>query len=318
MVSIIIPIYNVEKYLVQCIESAIKQTYEDLEILLVDDGSTDNCSQICKKYAKIDQRIIYISKKNGGLSDARNVGIERAKGEYLFFLDADDYVHPKLLECLLDGMKKSGADISIVNYQCVIEDIAPRDIKEVQFEKITGREGCRRIFTSQSVMMTVAWGKLYRRELFNHIRYPKGKIHEDEFVTYRLLYHSDIIAVTNEKMVYYRQRKDSIMDKRIYHPGRMSVVEAGLEAIRFYEKREEQDLLTLAVDRELGLCKMLVEEFERINNIKSKKKTLHVYRYVWWKYGKVCKYGIGTYLTNVAYSCSPRFAEILERVLRRK
>ncbi|NLL79632.1 MAG: glycosyltransferase family 2 protein [Clostridiales bacterium] len=318
MISVIIPIYNVEKYLVQCIESVLKQTYTQIEVILVNDGSTDHCPEICEKYAKLDERIVYISKQNGGLSDARNAGIEKARGEYLFFLDSDDYLHPEILERLFHGLMELDADISIANYECVTEDITPGEMEEESFEKITGKEGCRRIFTSKGVLMTVAWGKLYRRKLFQEVRYPKGKIHEDEFVTYRLLYDSANVAVTNEKLIYYRQRKDSIMDQRIYHPGRMSVVEAGLEAIRFYENKGEKELQVLAVERELGLCRMLIEEFQRIANLASAKKTLHAYRYVWWKYGRKCKYGIGTYLVNAAYSCSPQAAEIMEKVLRRK
>lgn len=315
MISVIIPIYNVERYLSKCIDSVLNQTYKELEIILVNDGSTDSCPEICRRYEKFDSRIVYISKSNEGLSAARNIGIERARGEYLFFLDSDDYIHPRILEYLLKSIIKFGADISVANYECVIEDIVPEAIEEEQFEKITGKEGCRRIFTQEGAWMTVAWGKLYRRDLFQQIRYPNGKIHEDEFITYRLLYYSDTIAVTNQKMLYYRQRNDSIMGKRMYDSRHLNIAEAGLETIKFYKKLNEKELLSLAVEREIGLCKMLVEEFAQVKSKENKKRALYIYRHVWKKYRRERKWGVGMYGVNLVYFYSPYMAEYLEKVL---
>lgn len=216
LISVIVPIYKVENYLPKCVESIRNQTYHNLEIILVDDGSPDHCGELCDKYASEDKRIKVIHKKNGGLSDARNAGIDIAKGAYIGFVDGDDYVHPQMYEFLHKGIKDKNAQISICKYQNVKEDEfvslhCKNNVKWItlandqeKFEYSLGE------FTT--VCFTVAWNKLYKAELFKEIRYPYGKIHEDEFTTYKTIELADRIVYTEEALYYYVQRQGSIMD----------------------------------------------------------------------------------------------------------
>lgn len=216
LISVVVPIYKVEKYLPKCVESICRQTYKNLEIILVDDGSPDQCGKLCDEYAKKDGRIKVIHKKNGGLSDARNAGIEVATGKYIGFVDSDDYIHPQMYEILYNGVKDNKADLSIckfinINENEVIENHNIRNAKWValttdqeKFEYALGE------FTT--VCFTVAWNKLYKSELFEQIRYPYGKIHEDEFTTYKTIDLAETVAYTEEELYYYVQRQGSIMD----------------------------------------------------------------------------------------------------------
>lgn len=216
LISVIVPIYKVEKYLPKCVESILNQTYTNLEIILVDDGSPDNCGNICEEYAKKDARIKVIHKVNGGLSDARNAGIEIASGEYLGFVDSDDFIHPKMYESLYNAIIENGAEVSICTFQNVAEDenIEYCDASNLEWN-ILKSETDKFYYSfdeKTSVTAVVAWNKLYKKELFSGIRYPYGKIHEDEFTTYKLLEKADKIACTQYPFYYYLQRAGSIMN----------------------------------------------------------------------------------------------------------
>ena len=211
MISVIVPVYNVEKYIEKCVESIIAQTYTDLEIILVDDGSTDNSGKLCDLYASKDERIRVIHKENGGLSDARNVGIEQSTGEYLSFIDSDDYIHPQMMEILYRNMQEYGADLSMCDSLEVAEN------EEFVFEKICNRvrvvEHPLEELRNNAAKISVAWNKLYPRKMFDEVKYPKGKLHEDEYVIHELLYISKKMIVTDEKLYAYVQRQDSITSK---------------------------------------------------------------------------------------------------------
>ena len=173
MVSVIIPIYNVEKYLAECIESVINQTFSDLEIILVNDGSTDNCREICENYKRKDNRIKLIHKSNGGPSSARNAGIDIAKGDYFTFIDSDDYIMPDMIEQLIYVSQSTDADISI----CCKSDYKDESDKGINkdIEILTKEETLKCILTEKKIL-TSPCGKLYKRNLFNKVRYPDGKI----------------------------------------------------------------------------------------------------------------------------------------------
>lgn len=218
VISIIVPIYKVEKYLEKCIDSIINQDYKNLEIILVDDGSPDRCPQICDEYAQKDSRIKVIHKENGGLSDARNAGIKVATGEYIAFIDSDDYVTENYISTLLYTIKKYDADISACNYIKLYEDsgvekVEPKTTKDLVMTNI---EAMKDLFTLPNNSDVVAWNKLYKTSLFtqNNIEFPKGKLHEDNFTTYKLYYFSNKVVFTNVPCYYYLQRKDSIMGKK--------------------------------------------------------------------------------------------------------
>lgn len=220
MISVIVPVYKVEKYLNKCIESIINQTYKNLEIILVDDGSPDNCPSICNEYAKKDDRIKVIHKENGGLSDARNVGIDAATGSYISFVDSDDYIAPDFLEIMHSTMLRENADLVICNY-CYIDDnenILESNNKNspVKDEVLTQNQIYEKLNYSFGWWYYVtAWNKLYRRELFDTIRFPKGKLNEDDFIAHEIFFACKRI-VTIEKMLYfYVQRQGSIMSSTV-------------------------------------------------------------------------------------------------------
>lgn len=213
MVSVIIPIYNVEKYLEECVESVLCQTYQNLEIILVDDGSPDGCGAICEEYAQKDKRVKVIHKENGGLSDARNAGLDVCRGDYIVFADSDDCIHPQMIERLYNLLLKYQADMAICSFQDIGENEMPlyaeydAQGKEYCLEK----ENIMNQLQSRNLLTVVAWNKIYKARLFENIRYPKGYIHEDEFIIHKLLHLCTRTVYTEEKLYYYRKRGDSIM-----------------------------------------------------------------------------------------------------------
>ena len=218
LISVIIPIYNVEKYLFKCIDSVLSQTYNNIEIILVDDGSTDSCGQICDAYRQQDHRVTVIHKSNGGLSDARNAGIEIAKGDYISFIDSDDYIQPTTLELLLTRIVESEADIAICNFKYV--DESGSDLESMN---LSGNVIKDRVYTSMEIFYdemsksrycdwVVAWNKLYRREIFQEVRYPVGLCNEDEYVANEIYTRSYKVAGIADCCYYYVQRMGSIMN----------------------------------------------------------------------------------------------------------
>ena len=213
LVSVIVPIYNIEKYIAPCVETIINQSYKNLEIFLVDDGSKDNSPKICDEYAKKDKRIKVIHKKNGGLSDARNAAIDKAKGEYIFLLDGDDTVHEGIIEALYRSIKKHKADIATSSFLQFRDGTSPRAIDMSQENvKCLDAEGALENMLYQEDCTNTAWGKLYKKELFDGIRYPKGEIYEDLATTYKLFAKAKRIVIDSRKMYNYRQRYGSIVN----------------------------------------------------------------------------------------------------------
>lgn len=211
LISIIIPVYKVEKYLEKCIQSVINQTYENLQIILVDDGSPDNCGKICDEYAKKDHRIEVIHKSNGGLSDARNKGLEMAKGEYIGFVDSDDYIEADMYEVLYNLLKQYNADVSICNFYTVSQgkiSIKNADNGINEYNRI---EILKEILLDKNIQ-SYAWNKLYKKELFDEIKYPIGKKYEDIGTTFYLLEKCNKVVVTGKSEYYYINRQDSIVN----------------------------------------------------------------------------------------------------------
>ncbi|MBC8578959.1 glycosyltransferase family 2 protein [Zhenhengia yiwuensis] len=253
-VSIIVPIYNVQQYLAKCIDSLLEQTLQEIEIILVDDGATDKSPEICDTYDLKDHRIKVIHKTNGGLSDARNMGIEVAQGEYIAFLDSDDWVEPNFYEYLYSLAKKEDADIAQCDYIEVYAEDIQIDFRQHIKETIhTGAEALGLLFGKEYVKTVVVWNKLYRRNLFDEIRFPKGKVHEDEFTTYKIIHKANKLVNSNLPMVYYRQREGSIMAEG-FNERRLHVLEAWKEK---YEYLKQEGLEELALRTEANLCSTL-------------------------------------------------------------
>lgn len=210
-ISIVVPIYKVEKYLNKCIESILKQTYKNLEIILVDDGSPDSCGKICDRYKQKDNRIIVIHQENKGLSGARNTGLSRATGKYICFIDSDDYINQNMIETLYNNLKLTNSDISICGFSQVGEDeIIEKTQKEIAI-KVMNKETClKKLLYHKYNIDIVTWNKLYKKELFNNIKFPERKIYEDFATIPFLIDKANSICCTNQKMYYYVQRKGSI------------------------------------------------------------------------------------------------------------
>lgn len=212
MITIIIPVYNVIKYLDRCIESALNQTYKDIEIILVDDGSTDGSSELCDKYKEIDSRIKVIHKKNEGLSSARNMGLDNMTGKYVTFLDSDDYLSSDYVEKSLYMMEKYNADISIMRIKHIPEEINEEleDKKENKEIVYTSQEAIE-ISLYQTLFGCCAPGKLYKKEIFDKIKFPFGKISEDLAICHELLDKANDKIIFYDKIgYYYRQHNESI------------------------------------------------------------------------------------------------------------
>lgn len=213
LVSIIVPIYNVEKYLEQCIDSILNQSYKNLEIILVDDGSPDNCGKICDRYAKSDKRIKVIHKKNGGLSEARNFGLDIARGEYIVFVDSDDYINVHMIKILLENIKKYSTDIVICNFNCfeninVVERNLSKNIKIGIYNNI---DIIKEYFLSSPMELVVAWNKIYKRKLFDKDTYfPINRLYEDLATSYKLYFKAQKICILDNRLYYYRKRDNSI------------------------------------------------------------------------------------------------------------
>lgn len=211
LISVIVPVYKVEPYLNRCVDSILDQTYRNLEIWLVDDGSPDRCGAICDSYAAQDPRVRVIHKENGGLSSARNAAIRRATGDYVTFVDSDDYLEKDACACLAAGLEKYGASVACGGVWDVSSATGERTLglcpkKE---ECVSGEEMAGRIFTWDGCD-SAAWGKLYRRELFRERRYPEGWICEDVPVTYRICLEAGKIALLDRPLYNYYHRPGSI------------------------------------------------------------------------------------------------------------
>ena len=211
LVSVIVPCYKVEQYLPKCVDSILAQTYENLEIWLVDDGSPDRCGEICDEYAEKDKRIKVIHKENGGLSDARNVAIDKATGEWITFVDSDDYIATDYVEVLYLLCIKYDCEVSVAWHTTFEEGKAPVDShRQLIEEKMASLYAVEQMFY-QEKFDTSAWSKLYHRRLFETgIRYPKGLLYEDMATTYLLMLRSNGVAFSNRVIYYYLLRASSI------------------------------------------------------------------------------------------------------------
>ncbi|EJT6167518.1 glycosyltransferase family 2 protein [Clostridium perfringens] len=214
LITVIVPIFNVENYLSKCIESIIKQTYRNLEIILVDDGSTDDSPIICDKYAKLDSRIKVIHKLNGGLSDARNCGMRIAQGRYIAFVDSDDYIEKYMYEILYNEIIEYQADIAVCG-RIIENGDEKKQLYTLNNKLIMDSIQTLKYYFKRKLIDPSACDKLFKRELFNNIEFPVGKIHEDIFVMDIIINNCNKIVHTGLPLYHYINRHDSITKKRI-------------------------------------------------------------------------------------------------------
>lgn len=211
-ISIIVPVYKVEKYLNRCIDSILNQSYKNIEVILVDDGSPDNCGKICDEYLLKDNRIRVIHKENGGLSSARNAGLDIATGDYIGFVDSDDWIEPKMYETLIENVIKYNAQISVGGVVDLLEEgnkytsIKSTFDGNIKIECLNKEDAMKKFFLGS----WSAWDKIYKREVHEKIRFPEGEINEDEAIAMQILDNCEKIVYTNEVFYNYIKRSDSI------------------------------------------------------------------------------------------------------------
>ena len=231
LISIIVPVYNVEKYLKKCVDSIINQTYKNIEIILVDDGSTDSSGKMCDDYKKVDKRIKVYHKKNGGLSDARNYGIDKSKAKYVGFVDSDDFITEDMYEILYNSIKKYDADISLARVIDCYDDIPEinnTDAKDCLFNK---EEAIKKVMEAEEVSVH-AVSKLYKKELFNDLRFEVGRTTEDGIIMIELLDKCNKIAYNSSCVYYYIHRENSITTRKFNE-------KTGYDVIYAYEKNKK-------------------------------------------------------------------------------
>ncbi len=267
LISVIVPVYNVEDYLKDCMESILCQSYTNLQIILVNDGSTDKSGILCDQYAERDSRVRVIHKRNGGLSDARNAGLDIAEGNYIIFTDSDDFLHRDCLKIQYENLVQADADIAICDYQIhyagqTIVNSLTNQINIVEGQGITAQ------LYENPGMLIVAWNKLYKRFLLEGIRYPVGRLHEDEAVIHEILVRCRRIVLTDAKLYYYRQRENSIMgqdsDKSV-----QDAVYAYQRRISFFAK---QNMIMDEAQAQRNLLLYLRKQYDSAKVIKNKER----------------------------------------------
>lgn len=244
LITVIVPVYNVEDYLIRCVDSILKQTYRNLEIILIDDGSPDKCGEICDSYLSQDSRIKVIHKVNGGLSDARNTGIDSATGEYLMFIDSDDFLREQSIEILYNLVKLNNADIAVgqFKYYKTIADINLNQKKKTE-TLLSGYNALITMFY-QDKFENSACCKLYHRHLFETRRFPIGLLYEDLATTHKLIEEAKSVIITDEVIYYYFIRENSIMGEK-FSEKNLDILLIGDSLIKEYESKGKEMMFAL-------------------------------------------------------------------------
>ena len=262
MISVIVPVYKVEKYLDKCVRSILKQTYKNFELILVDDGSPDKCPQICDNYAVKDKRVRVLHKKNGGLSDARNEGTKIALGSYVTYIDSDDYVSETYLAILVELLEKYQADISVVGIEIFNENDYPKGEKNTTEYVYSGEKALEKMLY-QDTLDTSACAMLIPTKIALENPFPVGMYHEDEFTTYKYYSSVNKVAVTTMKQYFYLQRRGSIM--HVFGKASMDELDAADNLVNLCDKNYP-DLIKAAESKKFSdYCQVVLSS----SNIKK-------------------------------------------------
>lgn len=241
LVSVIVPVYNVKDYIERCVKSIIMQTYKNLEIILVDDGSSDCSGELCDRLEKEDKRVKVIHQSNKGLAGARNTGIDVSKGEFICFVDSDDYVHPDYIKYLHKLCVDNECEIALCGYYPTDKVEIYQNVDWNKAATVYSRKQIFDVFYSDMhVPIVIAWNKMYSRKCVGNIRYDVGFIHEDEATTFKYLYNAEKVVVGSEKLYYYFDRANSITGKR-YNKKRLDILKAYENRIDFYLLHNEKE-----------------------------------------------------------------------------
>lgn len=274
-ISVIVPIYNAEKYLDRCVVSIVRQSYLNLEIILVDDGSSDKSQEICERWVRQDKRVKVIRQTNGGVSRARNQGLAHATGDYVVWVDSDDYLLEDMIAILYATLKNTGSDMSVCDYEAGrIDNYVDKHGSEIIPEIITSETAMMRSYTDahMALQYIAPWGKLYKRSLFDDITYPDGKIFEDIYVTHQILFKCASITVVHQKLLYYYLHDNSIMHRE-FHVGKLDYLEALKNRLAFFEKEGLKGLADVAYDEYMH---SLVWEYSRTRDLLHDKDAMNM------------------------------------------
>lgn len=281
LISVIVPIYNVEKYLEKCIKSLLKQTYHNLEILLIDDGSEDGSLSVCQRYAKEDSRICVIHQENQGVAGARNTGLQNVHGTYIGFVDPDDFIHPRMFEVLYSNLINDCSDISVGMYCTYTDfennsDIVKRENNDTT--RLSSRIALQALYESKRPFNSgILCDKLFRSDLFVGLSFSNGKIHEDEMIIYKLFDCAKYVTYTNFVLYYYYMREGSIMRK--YSLERIDAISAYRDRMDFFRDKGYEELLEKALRRYLHIIRVnycaVKKYFPMEQDILSKMKSEH-------------------------------------------
>lgn len=296
LISIIVPIFNVQDYVSECIESLLAQTYQNIEIILVDDGATDDCPTICDRYAEEYKSVFVIHKKNGGLSDARNVGLRSAKGEYVLFIDSDDYIDKQMVEILYIAAENNNAAISACEYRKIYDKpIIEKGDVDATTSVVSGKELIKALYSGNySNVGFVAWNKLYKKSLFidNDIEYPYGRVYEDTFITYKLLYNAAYVAIVNYPLYNYRIRVGSIMKSNYNLKKCRDWFDGDRSAVVFFENRSETELFDIALNAFFRSQILLYKDLMKSNQYDCMQQLMADYKEAYAIYSKKMNVGI--------------------------
>ncbi len=273
LVSVIVPVYKAENYIERCIYSIVSQTYHNLEIILVDDGSPDRCPELCEQWADKDTRIRVIHQDNQGVSTARNTGISCSSGNYIVMVDSDDYLSPDMVNTLYEALLRNNADLAVCGYETGTQDTCQFEtIESYRCDLITGIQALERIYIDNyhALQYVAPWAKMYKRELFTGLQYPTGKIFEDIYVTHQLLFRCAKVAVVPYKLMYYFQHTDSIMHAP-FHIRKIDYLEALKERIDFFHVNRLPELESIAYDEYLHA---LIWEYSRARDILGNREAM--------------------------------------------
>ena len=321
LINVVVPVYKVEQYLDRCVTSILSQTMRDYSLILVDDGSPDQCGRLCDAWAERDHRVHVIHQQNQGLSGARNAGIEWAlkhtDSEWITFVDSDDWLHPRYLEVLYHAVRETGLRVAVGGFQQTSQDGFIPDLPVAMPPAVWTSES---FYCEERLTATVAWGKLYSQRDFKDIRYPTGKIHEDEFTTYKLLFGYEKIAVVQQPLYLYFQNQEGIM-RSGWSPKHISESDGLSDQLRFflehgYQKAAVRAALTYLISLYQNLTKAQAnpQYSEQVRALRSRlRKALRNYR----KLAGV-RFRKDTWLYDAAYPVATRPYHVVAKHIQRQ
>lgn len=313
LISIIVPVFNVEQYLDRCVQSIVTQSYSRLEIILVDDGSPDRCGTICDAWAEKDRRIKVIHKENGGLSDARNAGMAAATGELMGFVDSDDWISPEMFQLLYESMQENGSDISACGVKMVWDNGHPSRMLTRPGRCVLDAQEAMREIIEESALKQPVWYKLYKTDLIRNIPFVVGKCHEDVFWSYQAIGAAGCVSVMDTPCYYYTQRSDSIMGDS-FSMRRLDTLDAKL--LRLEYVKDHYPALTDLAKRELFMFCLWAAQMSAKHVSGAEKSACNKkIRYVWKKVkdapAQTMKEFVWLTMARISFDAAVRFRNIL-------